>query len=93
MVLLPVEFQQGCPHFATGMSLALRCLAMEPFDEIHESASHENSSAASVDAGWVPDLAERLETLERANEALERARVLLERVNQIEGSRGKAPEV
>jgi hypothetical protein len=64
---------------------------MEPFDEQHESARHENTGEASVEAGWVPDLAERLETLERANEALERARVLLERVNQIESSRDKTP--
>ena len=64
---------------------------MEPFYELHESASHEKSSEASADAGWVPNLAERLETLERANEALERARVLLKRVNQIEGSRDKTP--
>jgi len=41
--------------------------------------------------GWVPDLAERLETLERANAALERARVLLERVNCLESSRAKTP--
>ncbi len=64
---------------------------MEPFDEPHESASHEISSEAPANADWVPDLAERLETLERANEALERARVLLERVNQIENSRDKTP--
>jgi hypothetical protein len=64
---------------------------MEPFDELHESARHEISSEASVNADWVPGLAERLETLERANEALERARVLLERVNRIESSRDKTP--
>ncbi|HXC98992.1 MAG TPA: hypothetical protein VN048_06595 [Verrucomicrobiae bacterium] len=64
---------------------------MKPFDEIHESARHEISGEASVNADWVPGLAERLETLERANVALERARVLLERVNQIESSRDKTP--
>ena len=64
---------------------------MEPFNEPHESASHEISGEVPTADGWVPDLAERLETLERANEALERARVLLERVNRFESSGGKAP--
>jgi hypothetical protein len=64
---------------------------MEPFDKPHESMSHEISGEASAKVNWVPDLAERLETLERANVALERARLLLERVNQIESSRDKTP--
>jgi hypothetical protein len=64
---------------------------MEPFNEPRECTSHETSGEAPSIDGWVPDLAERLETLERANEALERARVLLERVNQIESSRDKSP--
>jgi hypothetical protein len=64
---------------------------MEPFDKPHESAGREMSGEASAKVNWVPNLAERLETLERANVALERARVLLERVNRLEDSRSKAP--
>ncbi len=64
---------------------------MEPFNESCESAGHEISGEAPTDADWVPNLAERLETLERANVALERARLLLERVNRLESSRGEPP--
>jgi hypothetical protein len=67
---------------------------MEPLDERHESARHENAGEASTTISWVPDLAERLETLERANVALERARLLLERlerVNRFDSLIDKAP--
>jgi hypothetical protein len=64
---------------------------MEPFNEPHESPSHEVFDETPASADWVPDLAERLETLERANLALERARLLLERINRLESSRDKAP--
>jgi hypothetical protein len=64
---------------------------MEPFNAPHECTSHETTGEASANDNWVPDLAERLETLERANMALERARLLLERVNRLESSRDKAP--
>lgn len=57
---------------------------MEPFDERHEAENQKTSEDESNPAEWVPDLEERLLTIERANVALERARTLLERVNRLE---------
>ena len=51
---------------------------MKPFNEESPELHHGISDGESSPEDWVPNLAERLETLERANLALERARVLLE---------------
>jgi hypothetical protein len=64
---------------------------METSDESHEETIHETFGEEATAARWVPDLAERMETIERANEALERARELLERISRLESARGEAP--
>ncbi len=59
----------------------------EPFpDSDHDSAEEP------AHPDWVPGLAERLMTIERANLALDRARELLERVNDLESARNISPD-
>lgn len=60
---------------------------MELFDGPYEALHHGDLMDGPTPEGWVPDIAERRETLRRANQALERARELLERVRRIEGAR------
>lgn len=58
-----------------------------------ELTGGEPASDEALDCLWLPDLAERQETLRRANEALERARVLLQAVNRLErGKLRRAPD-
>jgi hypothetical protein len=62
---------------------------METPNEPNEATIHETFGEEATAARWVPDLAERMETIERANEALERARELLDRISRLESSRDK----
>jgi len=64
---------------------------MQTFNEPFLASNHETATEETTPVNWVPDLAERLETLERANLALERARELLERVHRPESSRAEVP--
>jgi hypothetical protein len=50
-------------------------------DESPDDAAHPDADHESEASEWVPNLAERLRTIERANLALDRARLLLERAN------------
>jgi hypothetical protein len=90
---IPLRFNRESSRLAIGMFLAHRFVreTMETPDESHEATIHETFGEEATAARWVPDLAERLETIERANEALERARELLERISRLEDSRTKAP--
>lgn len=59
---------------------------MQPFEQPFPAQDY-GPAKEELQTDWLPNLAERLRTIERANLALERARVLLERVNDIETSR------
>jgi hypothetical protein len=89
------SFAEGALSETIGMFLAqwVYQRAMEPVDESFEAENHEDASEEPAPIDWVPDLAERQETLKRANEALERARTLLEHVNHLERSKIKNPAI
>jgi hypothetical protein len=59
---------------------------MQPSEEPFPAPDHDAAEEQNH-ADWVPGLAERLQTIERANLAIDRARQLLERVNDLESSR------
>jgi hypothetical protein len=63
---------------------------MQPSEEPFPDPTHD-SAEEQAHADWVPGLAERLLTIERANLALDRARELLERVNDLESERATLP--
>jgi hypothetical protein len=92
-VLVSFDFQGGILPFGPWhvLSFMVRANIMDSFHEFSDTPDPEISPEETTPADWVPDLAERLQTLEQANLALERARELLERVNRIESKRDGKP--
>ncbi len=64
---------------------------MQPSEEPFPDSNQDSAAEEPAHPDWVPGLAERLLTIERANLALDRARELLERVNDLESARNISP--
>jgi hypothetical protein len=64
---------------------------MNSFDDSLAALPPHNATEEPAPASWVPDLEERLETIERANAALERVRHLLERVHGVDFPETQTP--